>query len=66
MATRDELSIKKHHRTEVKSRLNKNMKVYLAIYANFVSNLLLEMGYFLKLSKLSEYEGLYLYWNAGS
>ena len=58
MAARDELSIKEYHRAKVKSRLNKNMRVYLASYAYFMSNLLLEMRYFIKLSK---YEGLYLH-----
>ena len=37
------------------------MKVYLAIYTYFMSNWLLEMRYFLKLLKLSEYEGLCLH-----
>ena len=63
MATRDELLTKKHHRAEVKNILNKNMKVYLASYAYFTSNLLVEMRYFIK---LSEYEGLCLHWNTGS
>ena len=66
MAARDKLSIKKHYRAKAKSRLNKNIKVHLAIFAYFMSNLLFEMRCFIKLPKLSECEGLYLYWNAGS
>ena len=42
-ATRDKLSIKKHHRAEAKSKLNENLKVFLTIFACFLSNLLFEL-----------------------
>ena len=66
MAAINKLSIKKFYRTEAKSRLNKNMEVYLTIYAYFISNLLSEIVCFIKLSKLLEYEGLCLHGNTGS
>ena len=37
------LSIKKHHRAKAKSKLNENLKVYLTIFACFISNLLFEL-----------------------
>ena len=66
MAARHKVSIKEHYRTKTKSRLNKNMEVYLAIYSYFMSDLLFEMRCFIKLPKMSDYEGLCFHWNAGS
>ena len=61
MVARYKVSIKKHYRAEAKSRLNKNIDIFKAIYAFFMSHLLFEMRYFIKFSKLSEYEGLCLH-----
>ena len=66
MAARHKLSIKKHYRAETKSRLNKNIEVYLAIYSYFMSSLLFEMKCFIKLSKMSNYEGLCFNCNSSS
>ena len=48
MATRDKFLIKKQHKTEVKSSLNKIMEVYLATVTYFMCDLLLENGWFVK------------------
>ena len=49
-ATRYKFVIQMHLRTKVKTSLNKNMQLYSAIFPCFMSNLLLEMRHFVKLS----------------